>query len=200
MEIHCKVKRIKSAADKEFLEALKIYQKQVNACIKTDENQILQYVSKNSNTVNREMAFYALICNNKVIGYVEIGILLKTKIFFIDYFVLDNEYQNNAYFYVCYNLVIEDLLSIKKYSNFKYIIVENYIGSNENINEVFSKKCLSLENYKILDIDYKQPGLYSECEDSIVECQLLIKETSRVGDLTSMSKTLVLQIIYDIFF
>jgi len=200
MEILCKVKRIKNATDGDFLKALKIYQKQVNSCIKTEENQIIQYISKKSQTTSREMIFYSLVCNDIVIGYAEIGILFKTKTFFIDYFVLDSLYQNNAYFYICYNLVIQDLLSIKKYADFKYIIVENYVGLNENINEVFCKKCLSLENYKIIDIGYKQPGLFIDGDDSVVDCQLLIKETSQVGNLKDISKSLMLNILKDIFY
>lgn len=52
MEISCKVKRIKNATDNDFLKALKIYQKQVNSCIKTEENQIIQYISKKSQTAS----------------------------------------------------------------------------------------------------------------------------------------------------
>ena len=84
MELTCKVKRIKSATDSDLREALKIYQKQINVCIKTDQNQILQYLS-NRYSSDREMAFYALISRDLVIGYAEIGIFLSSKVFFIDY-------------------------------------------------------------------------------------------------------------------
>lgn len=197
MEIKCKVRRIKSAADKELVMALKIYQKQINVCIKTDENQILQYLSRRF-VSDREMAFYVLYCNDVVIGYAEIGIFHSSKVFFIDYFVLDNEYQNNAYFYICYNLVIKDLLNIKKYSTFKYIIMENYAGDNSS--EIFIKKCLSLENYKVLDVPYVQPGLDFESSDSIVSCKLLIKETSQASTLEYISSSLFLNILKDIYY
>ncbi len=197
MELTCKVKRIKSATDSDLRAALKIYQKQINVCIKTDENQILQYLS-NRYQSEREMAFYALMSHDTVIGYAEIGIFLSSKVFFIDYFVLDNEYQNNAYFYICYNLIIKDLLNNKKYAGFKYIIMESYSGDNSN--EVFIRKCLSLENYKIIDVPYMQPGLDSQSDDSIVSCKLLIQETSQIGDLDSLSKSLFLNILNDIYY
>ncbi len=197
MELTCKVKRIKSATDSDLREALKIYQKQINVCIKTDQNQILQYLS-NRYSSDREMAFYALISRDLVIGYAEIGIFLSSKVFFIDYFVLDNEYQNNAYFYICYNLIIKDLLNYRKYSSFKYIIMESYSGNNSN--EAFIRKCLSLENYKIIDIPYVQPGLDSQDNDSIVSCKLLIKETSQASDLDCMSKHLLINILTDIYY
>lgn len=197
MELTCKVKRIKSASDRDLIEALKIYQKQVNVCIKTDQNQILQYLS-NRYPSDREMAFYALISHDSVIGYAEIGIFLSSKVFFIDYFVLDNEYQNNAYFYICYNLIFKDLLNIKKYASFKYIIMESYSGNNSN--EVFIRKCLSLESFKIIDVPYVQPGLDSQSDDSIVSCRLLIKETSQIGILDNISKGLFINILNDIYY
>lgn len=200
MEIKCQVKRIKSASDSDFQQALKIYHQQVSTCIRTDENQLMQYASNKFKTGSREMAFYALMCNDIVIGYAEIGILNDTKVFFIDYFVLDSQYQNNAYFYICYNLVIKDLLNISKYSSFKYIIAENYTNENDNLNELFGKKCLALENYKIVDATYLQPGLDFEINDSIVSCQLLIKETSETNELDKMSKTLFINILRDIYY
>lgn len=159
VDINCQVKRIKSANDSDFQQALKIYHQQISACIRTDENQLMQYASGKFKIGSRDMVFYALLCNDNVIGYAEIGILNETKVFFIDYFVLDSQYQNNAYFYICYNLMIKDLMSISKYSSFKYIIAENYTSDNDNANELFSKKCLALENYKIIDVIYLQPGL-----------------------------------------
>lgn len=200
MEIKCQIKRIKSANDSDFQQALKIYHQQVGVCIRTDENQLMQYASGKFKNTSRDMIFYALKCNDIVIGYAEVGILNETKVFFIDYFVLASQYQNNSYFYICYNLMIKDLMNISKYSSFKYIIAENYTNDTDNINELFGKKCLALENYKIIDVIYLQPGLDFKTNDSVVNCQLLIKETSETNDLKKMSKPLFLNILKDIYY
>lgn len=198
MKIICNVKRIQSVKDKDLPKALNIYHSEVPTNIRTNENEIQAYISNKYRSKSRHMLFYILYCNDEVIGYAEIGALIETKAFFIDYFILANTYRNNAYFYMCYNLLIEDLK--KQYPHFKYIIAEYYVNSNsKSIDCSFGKKCLSLENYKIIDKKYLQPGLNKNEEDSIVECQLLINETSYINNLDKLSSEKYISLLEDIY-
>lgn len=198
-ELLCRVEKATSARNKDFLKALDIYSKNVPNNVKTEQNQLSQYVTKKYGKNKREMVFYVLYVGNIVIGYAEIGVLFTSKVFFIDYFILDKEYQSNTYFYALYNLVLLDLK--EKYKNIKYIIVENYLNDDvPNSVERFSKKCLALENYQIIDIQYKQPSLDEYMNDSIVQCQLLIKETSDLNGNNTISKEFYLELLNDIYF
>ena len=193
-ELLCRVEKVTSARNKDFLKALDIYSKNVPNNVKTEQNQLSQYVTKKYGKNKREMVFYVLYVGNTVIGYAEIGVLFTSKVFFIDYFILDKEYQSNTYFYALYNLVLLDLK--EKYKNIKYIIVENYLNDDvPNSVERFSKKCLALENYQIIDIQYKQPSLDEYMNDSIVQCQLLIRETSDLNGNNTISKEFYLKLL-----
>ena len=114
-ELLCRVEKVTSARNKDFLKALDIYSKNVPNNVKTEQNQLSQYVTKKYGKNKREMVFYVLYVGNTVIGYAEIGVLFTSKVFFIDYFILDKEYQSNTYFYALYNLVLLDLK--EKYKN-----------------------------------------------------------------------------------
>lgn len=198
MKITCNVKRIQSVKDRDLAKALKIYHQEVPANIRTNENEIQAYIENKYPSKSRDMLFYILYCNNEVIGYSEIGALAKSKAFFIDYFILSDLYRNNAYFYMCYSLLIEDLKNY--YPHYKYIIAEYYInGNTKSIDCSFGKKCLSLENYKIIDKKYVQPGLNKNETDSVVECQLLINETSSENNFDQISSEKYISILKDIY-
>lgn len=198
MDLICSVKRVKNAYNRDFIKALRIYHEHVCDRIRTDENQIKAYVANNYGADKREMAFYVLYANKQVIGYAEVGILFSSSTFFVDYFILDTGYQNNAYFYTCYNLMIDDLKL--QYPYFRYIIVEYYDSNSGNGAEVtFAKKCLSLEYYKIMDVQYYQPGLFEEGSDTIVPCSLLIQETGKSIDYDEFTLEKFRPMLYDIY-
>ena len=48
--------------------------------IRTNENEIQAYISNKYRSKSRHMLFYILYCNDEVIGYAEIGALLKQKL------------------------------------------------------------------------------------------------------------------------
>lgn len=199
MKSECEVKFVASTNNKDLKKALDIYYNEVPANIRTNGNEILQYISGKYNTDKRKMSFYILYCNEIVIGFAEIGILNESKAFFIDYFTLEKQYENNACFYMCFNLMIEDLK--KRSPDIKYIIAEYYISKNsDQVDDSFGKKCLALENFKKIDKKYMQPGLRSNEPDSVVECQLLIKETSNTDVLDSLSSQKYISILKDIYY
>ena len=109
MKSECEVKFVTSTNNKDLKKALDIYYNEIPTNIRTNGNEILHYISGKYNTDKRKMAFYILYCNEIVIGFAEIGVLNESKAFFIDYFTLDKQYENNACFYMCFNLMIEDL-------------------------------------------------------------------------------------------
>ena len=86
-ELLCRVEKVTSARNKDFLKALDIYSKNVPNNVKTEQNQLSQYVTKKYGKNKREMVFYVLYVGNTVIGYAEIGVLFTSKVFFIDYFI-----------------------------------------------------------------------------------------------------------------
>lgn len=198
MEIVCNVKRLLSVKDKDLQKALKIYHEAVPANIRTNENEICDYIENKYQSQGRDMLFYALCCNKEVIGYAEIGALWQSRAFFIAYFILLEQYSNHAYFYMCYNLMVKDLKNL--YPHYNYIIAEYYIEDSKKADYSFGKRCLSLEGYKIIDQKYLQPGLNWHESDSVVECQLLINETSSVNILDKLSADKYIALLEDIYF
>ena len=99
LHISYSIKRFENSKDKDFLKALKIYNDSVPVDTKTSTNELI-YFSDNWNCQkSRLMYFLGLYIDNQIIGFVEAGYLLKTKVIIIDYIVIKEEYHLNSAFY-----------------------------------------------------------------------------------------------------
>ena len=73
-----KIKRISSSGERDFINALKIYNNTIPVEIKTDTNEITYFVDL-KNESGRQMFFFCLYYNETVIGYIESAYLKQTK-------------------------------------------------------------------------------------------------------------------------
>ena len=74
MDTHYRIKQVKSAKDKDLIEALDIYMHMVDVNSETSTTQIRDYI-QNKNDDIRKMFFYILYVNDKVVGFAEYGYL-----------------------------------------------------------------------------------------------------------------------------
>ena len=190
------VRRYTSSLDQEFIRALKIYNDTVSTETKTDTREITYFVD-NTDDRPRELYFFGLYYNSKIIGYFQCGYLKQTKTLIIDYIILGNEYNHNSIFYPLFSLVqqyfSDNLVDID------YYVMEISIRSlEENVDKesYYSRKWLTSEDFRIINVPYPQPLLGISNYESNLDLRLMIKSSHT---MSSIKVSTFMSIVNDIY-
>lgn len=204
MDVNYKVKQIKSAKDKDLIEALDIYMHAIDEGSETSTTQIRDYIQNKYDDI-RKMFFYILYVNDKVIGFAEYGYLPQSEILLIDY--ICTKPRNHTYFYNFYQMIFEDInrLLKKNDQHIKYIITELSLKKdNENkyidVDSNYFRQLLSIEGFKILRAPYYQP--YRNLKNELVPTDFNIAIKPLINGLfskTDIDETFYLEIVKDIY-
>lgn len=189
------VKRYSSSLDQDFNKALKIYNDTVSTETKTDTREITHFIDDNNDRL-REMYFFGVYFNSKIIGYFQCGYLKQTKTLIIDYIILGDEYNHNSIFYPLFSLVqqyfSDNLVDID------YYVMEISIRSlEENVDKesYYSRKWLTSEDFRIIDVPYPQPLLGTTNFESNFDLRLMIKSSHT---MTNIKVNTFMSIVNDI--
>ena len=192
------VKRFTSSKDKDFVKAIMIYNDTIPIDTKTSSNEIMYFVDHCSSQPKRVMYFFGLYWDDQLVGFMETGYLVTTKTIISDYIVLKEEYRLNSVFYPLFSLVqryfSEHLI------DFDYIATEVSTKCPEqsvDAESFFSKKMLQMEDFRIVDMLYRQPRLGLDNYESNFDFQLMIKSKQSIS---CIKKETYLAIVYDIYF
>lgn len=177
------VKRYTSSLDQDFISALKIYNDTVSTETKTDTREITYFIDDNNGRA-REMYFFGLYYNSKIIGYFQCGYLKQTKTLIIDYIILGNEYNRNSIFYPLFSLV-------QQYFSDNLIDIDYYVmevstrSLEENVDKesYYSRKWLTSEDFRIIDVPYPQPLLGTSNLESNFDLRLMIKSSHTMSNI-----------------
>lgn len=190
------VRRFTSSMDQEFIKALKIYNDTVSTETKTDTREITHFID-DSNERLREMYFFGLYYNSKIVGYFQCGYLKQTKTLIIDYIILGNEYNHNSIFYPLFSLVqqyfSDNLVDID------YYVMEISIRSlEENVDKesYYSRRWLTSEDFRIINIPYPQPLLGTSNYESNFDLRLMIKSSHTISNIKVSTFTAIVNDIY----
>lgn len=161
MNTNYTIRLIKSANDKDLVEALDIYIHMVDEHSETSTSQIRDYI-QNKYKDARKLFFYVLYANDKIVGFAEYGYLPQSAALFIDYICTNP--RNHIYFYNFYHMIFEDVSELLKKKNYyiKYIITELSLKKdNKNkyidVDSNYFRQLLTFEGFKILRTPYYQP-------------------------------------------
>lgn len=195
-KISYSIKRFENSKDKDFLKALKIYNDSVPVDTKTSTNELIYFADNWNCQKSRLMYFLGLYIDNQIIGYVEAGYLLKTKVIIIDYIVIKEEYHLNSAFYPLFGLVQKFFSD--ELIDYDFIVTEVSTKSIDDIDSesFFSKKMLQLEDFRIADQVYIQPKLGIENEESNFEFQLLIRSKHALSVIKTETYISIVKDIY----
>lgn len=197
-KISFSIKHFESSEDKDFVNALTIYNNTIPVDTKTSTNEIIFFVDNCNIHPQRQMFFFGLYVNGTLIGFVESGYLRHTKTIIIDYIVLKDEYHLNSIFYPLFSL-LQRYFS-EALIDYSYIVTEVSTKCPEesvDSESFFSRKMLQMEDFRLIDALYMQPKLGINNEESNFKFQLMIKS---IQPLVSIKKTTYLNIVKDIYF
>lgn len=192
------LKHFESSKDKDFINALMIYNDTIPVDTKTNTNEIIYFADNCKSQPNREMFFFGLYVNNTLMGFVETGYLKITKTIIIDYIVLKEEYHLNSVFYPLFSL-LQRYFS-QEMIDYDYIITEVSTKCPEesvDSESFFSRKMLQIEDFRLAEALYLQPKLGVGNEESNFRFQLMIKSSQ---SLLSLKKKTYLAIVKDIYY
>jgi hypothetical protein len=197
MEYKYGIKQFKSTRDKGYHEALSIYTRTTPADIRTNTNEISDYLDNpDESQSERLMYFFALLFNSKIVGFAELAYLCEMKIVVIDYIALELHYKKNSIFYPFLNLILDYIAADKR--DIVYTITEISIrnqGNDTDQESAFFKKMLSTEDFYIIDAPYYQPYLGNNTETNF-KCELLIKMPAPTKHMASQTYSKIIQALY----
>lgn len=196
-KINFGLKRFESSKDKDFNNALMIYNDTIPVDTKTRTNEIIYFADHCKMQPNREMFFFGLYVNNVVIGFIEAGYLKNSKTIIIDYIVIKDEYRLNSVFYPLFSL-LQRFFS-EQMIDYNYIVTEvstKTLEESVDSESFFSRKMLQIEDFRLIKALYFQPKLGIKNEESNFKFQLMIKSSQ---PLTVLKKSTYLDIVQDIF-
>lgn len=204
MDANYSIKLIKSVKNKDLTEALDIYIHTIDEGSETSTIQIRDYIQNKYND-KREMFFYILYVNNKVVGFAEYGYLPQSKVLLIDY--ICTRPRNHTYFYNFYQMLFEDISGLlKKKNNYiKYIITELSLKKDDenkyiDVDSNYYRQLLTMEGFKILRTPYYQPYCNMKGELSISDFNLVIKPLiNGLFPKTNIDATFYQEIMTDIY-
>lgn len=206
MDVNYRIKQIKSVKDKDLAEALDIYIHTIDEGSETSTTQIRDYILNKSKCKDkREMFFYILYANDKVVGFAEYAYLPNSGVLFIDY--ICTKPRNHTYFYNFYQMIFEDINELLKKNDhhIKYIITELSLKKdNENkyidVDSNYFRQLLSMEGFKILRTPYYQPYYNMKHELALADFNIAIKPLlNGLFPKTYIDETFYQQIITDIY-
>lgn len=192
------IKRFLTSKDKDFVKALMLYNNTIPVDTKTSSNEIMYFCDHCSMQPKRTMYFFGLYCDEHLVGFMEAGYLTTTKTIIIDYIVLKEGYRLNSVFYPLFSL-IQRYFS-ENMIDYDYIATEVSTKCPEqsvDAESFFSKKMLQMEDFRIVEVLYRQPRLGMDNLESNFDFQLMIKSKQSIP---FMKKETYLSIVHDIYF
>lgn len=178
----------------DFAKALKIYIDQTPADIKTNSNELSNWLMRPDET-HFEVLVFILYCDSEVVGLAMMTYHKQVRVMAYEYIAIENQYSSFALYFSYLDLL--NSYSIENGYDVLYWIVEinNRNGGNDIDKEsVLFKKLLCLNQFGKIDA-YHQTFPLGLDRDSSFEAVLYIKSNDRIKQI---SKDKYLKIIESI--
>lgn len=195
------IKRIHKSNDNDYIQALKIYNEQTPASIKTDTNEITYWITNKRRNSSFELMVFAMYLDDTVIGFAMVTYISKTKSVILEYMSFISQFRVNTTFFTYLNLIQNYLIEIDV--NVNYYLVE--ISNKENGKDIdkeskFFKKLICLEGFRKLDATYYTLQLGMDDFESNFEANLYIKSADSTKTISRETYISIINGIYYDYF
>lgn len=190
------IKPLTSTKDRDYVDAIKIYIESIPADVRTSTNEIATFVNAPEDSYRR-MYFFALQHQGLVIGYAQFAYLKHEKILFLDYIAFETQYKVNSAFYPFMSIISMYFLDVG--IEYNYYITELGLqnsGKSIDIDSLFLRKVLSVEDFLAIAAPYRQPELGINRQETRVDAQLYIKTSSSIQSLQTETYFRIVHTIY----
>lgn len=197
--INFSIKRFEKSADTDFIKAMNIYSETTPIDIKTNTNEICYWLEKkNYSKIESFISLYfALYCNEELVGFAMISYLKKIKTAVIEYISLKDEYRNNSVFFPILNLLI-DYLSKNNFEIDYFINEISYKNNGKSIDKESKlfNKMICMEGFGKINAPYYTLPLGNDNFESNFEAYMYIKTRDNINSISVETYLKILKAIY----
>ena len=191
------IRSFRSAKDRDFLKAVKIYNAYTHAQIKTDSNEIAHWIQHGANRSDSNFYVCGLYVSGTLIGFVEFIYLKKERVIHFDYFVIDESRRTFGAFYT----FAEEMRAFFEEEKIEWNFITADVAHLDTVNGVskYAQRLIRLFHqigFCEVVIEYRQPLLGVEHPDTDLRATLLI--LPRVA-METISRPRLLEIISAIY-
>lgn len=191
------IRSFKSAKDRDFIKALRIYDANTHPQSKTDSREIAHWLQKGTQRSDGKFYVCGLYVSGTLVGYVEFIYLKDERLVHFDYFIIDPERRSAGAFHIFTEQMREFFL--EESLEWDFITAEiSHLDSVDGASR-HAQRLIRLFRqvgfYEAL-VNYKQPLLGLEHPDTAIQATLLV--LPRV-EMDAISRSRFLELISAIY-
>ncbi len=197
----CSVKNFTSKKDKDFVRALSIYSKYIIPNIKTNTNEISDWLDDYNKKFEKENGdkFYVIgfYVEDNLAGYAQFVYIKENRLIIFDYLVIDPIYREYNAFFIFVRLLKEHI--DKEKLIFDYAIAEvGCIGKDNKFSEESQLlvKLFRMERGGVIEAPYYQPKLGIENESTQIPAILMLFSFERIPEIGKETYLSIIDTIY----
>jgi hypothetical protein len=191
------IRSFRSAKDRDFLNAIQIYDANTHPLIKTDSREIAHWIQHGATRSDGKFYVCGLYVSGTLIGFVEFIYLRKERLIHFDYFVIESTRRTFGAFYT----FAEEMRAFFEEENIEWDFITAEVAHLDEVNGVsrYAQRLIRLFHqigFCEVMAEYQQPLLGVEHPDTVVKATLLI--LPRV-EMKTISRTRLLELVSAIY-
>lgn len=198
LSIRFSIKRLLKTTDQDYIKALQIYTDTTPVDIKTNSNEISYWLNKSKDNDLFEPLYFAIYCDNDVIGFAMMSYLKSSKIIVIEYMALLESYRINSVFFPVLNLLF-NYLEINSYDINYYVNEVSNKNDGESVDRESKlfKKMICMESFGKIEAPYYTLPLGVNNFESSFDAYLYVRTKDSIS---AINKDTYLHIIHSIYY
>lgn len=191
------LKRFHNSWDPDFAAAMLLYARNTAAAVRTDTNEIAYWTDHFEKRFGDPFYVFGFYRNRDLVGYAEAAYLRGTRIFALDYVVLDASHRRNNVFYE-FIAHLQEFLE-RQHPEYQYAVVEVGFGpglKHPSRESSLLVRLLKLQGFHIVHAPYVQPRLRSNDAESEMIGHLMVYMPGEVEALHTDTYLRIVKALY----
>jgi len=191
------IRSFKSAKDRDFLNAIQIYDANTHPQIKTDSREIAHWIQHGAKRSDGKFYVCGLYVSGILVGFVEFIYLRQERLLHFDYFIIESSRRTFGAFYT----FADEMRAFFEEEQIEWDFITAEVAHLDEVNDVskYAQRLIRLFHqvgFCEAVMEYQQPLLGIEHPDTAVKATLLI--LPRV-EMESISRTRLLELVSAIY-
>jgi hypothetical protein len=191
------IRSFRSAKDRDFLNAIQIYDANTHPLVKTDSREIAHWIQHGATRSDGKFYVCGLYISGTLIGFIEFIYLRKERLIHFDYFIIESARRSFGAFYT----FAEEMRAFFEEENIEWDFITAEIAHLDEVNGVsrYAQRLIRLFHqigFCEVNAEYKQPLLGVEHPDTTIKATLLI--LPRV-EMKTISRERLLELVSAIY-
>lgn len=191
------IRSFRSAKDRDFLNAIQIYDANTHPQIKTDSREIAHWIQHGAKRSDGKFYVCGLYVSGTLVGFVEFIYLRQERLIHFDYFVIESSRRTFGAFYT----FADEMRAFFEEEQIEWNFITAEVAHLDEVNGVsrYAQRLIRLFHqigFCEAVMDYRQPLLGVEHPDTLVKATLLIMPRVQ---METISRTRLLELVSAIY-